>query len=103
MYKFAFYVPIDKAEIVKQAVFSTGAGSIGLYEHCCFETLGKGQFRPLVGAQPYSGQISSLKEVEELKVELVATKEQIHEAVIAMKESHPYEEPAYEVWKLEDF
>lgn len=101
MYKLAFFVPLENAEEVKTAVFATGAGRIGLYEHCCFETQGTGQFRPLAGAQPHLGQVSQLEKVPELKVELVCEAALIRAAVAALKAAHPYEEPAYEVWRLE--
>ncbi|WP_404416474.1 NGG1p interacting factor NIF3 [Marinospirillum sp.] len=103
MYKFAFFVPEENSEIVKEAVFATGAGRIGLYEHCCFQTPGAGQFRPLEGANPHLGEVNALEKVQELKVELVCDGALIKAAVAAMKKAHPYEEPAYEVWKLEDF
>ncbi|SFC22183.1 hypothetical protein SAMN05660443_1952 [Marinospirillum celere] len=103
MYKFAFFVPEKDAEKVKTAVFATGAGRIGLYEHCCFQTPGQGQFRPLQGANPQLGEVNTLEKVAELKIELVCEATLIQAAVAAMKKAHPYEEPAYEVWKLEDF
>jgi len=103
MYKFAFFVPEESAEKVKQAVFATGAGRIGLYEHCCFQTRGEGQFRPLEGASPHLGAVNHLEKVQEIKVELVCSVDLIQQAVAAMKAAHPYEEPAYEVWRLEDF
>lgn len=103
MYKLAFFVPVADAEQVKQAVFATGAGRIGQYEHCCFESLGTGQFRPLPGASPHLGEIDQLEQVAELKVELVCEDALIQAAVAAMKAAHPYETPAYEVWRLEAF
>jgi hypothetical protein len=103
MYKFAFFVPEEEAEMVKGAVFATGAGRIGFYEHCCFQTPGTGQFRPLDGASPHLGKVNALEKVQELKVELVCDAALIKEAVAAMKKAHPYEEPAYEVWRLEEF
>lgn len=101
MYKLAFFVPVNDAESVKEAVFATGAGRIGDYEACCFQTLGQGQFRPLAGANPHLGQIGELERVEELKVELVCEDGLIQAAVAALKLAHPYEEPAFDVWKLE--
>ncbi|MGC3873131.1 NGG1p interacting factor NIF3 [Halomonas sp. GXIMD04776] len=103
MYKLAFFVPIDVAEAVKEAVFSSGAGRIGNYEACCFQTRGSGQFRPIEGADPHIGTLGELQHVDELKVELVCSDNLIAEAVAKLKAAHPYEEPAYEVWKLEDF
>lgn len=103
MYKLAFFVPVEDAEPVKEAVFASGAGRIGDYEACCFQTRGTGQFRPLAGADPHIGRVGDLERVEELKVELVCRDARIRDAVAALKAAHPYEEPAYEVWKLEDF
>ena len=102
MYKLAFFVPVDEAENVKEALFRSGAGRIGDYDACCFQTLGSGQFRPLDGADPHIGKIGELERVDELKVELVCADELIHAAVAALKAAHPYEEPAYEAWKLAD-
>ncbi|MCT8468667.1 NGG1p interacting factor NIF3 [Chromohalobacter canadensis] len=102
MYKLAFFVPVDDAESVKEAVFATGAGRIGDYEACCFQTPGQGQFRPLDGADPHIGQVGALSHVEELKVELVCEDDHLEAAVAALKLAHPYEEPAYEAWHLAD-
>ncbi|MDI4638725.1 MULTISPECIES: NGG1p interacting factor NIF3 [Halomonadaceae] len=103
MYKLAFFAPSEAAEIVKEAVFASGAGRIGDYEACCFQTAGIGQFRPLSGADPHIGRVGGLSHVEEVKIELVCQDELIRDAVAALKKAHPYEEPAYEVWRLEDF
>ncbi len=102
MYKLSFFVPEEDLEQVKSAIFSTGAGRIGNYDSCCWQVLGLGQFRPLEGSDPYIGQQGEIETVAEWKVELVCSDELIHQAVAAMKEAHPYEEPAYDVWKLED-
>lgn len=102
MYKLAFFVPVDDAESVKEAVFATGAGRIGDYEACCFQTPGQGQFRPLDDADPHIGQVGALSHVEELKVELVCEEDYLEAAVAALKLAHPYEEPAYEAWRLAD-
>lgn len=103
MYKLAFFVPVEDAETVKEAVFATGAGRIGDYEACCFQTRGTGQFRPLTGASPHIGSVGNLERVEELKVELVCEDHLIGEALAALKAAHPYEEPAYDVWRLEEW
>jgi hypothetical protein len=65
--------------------------------------LGEGQFLPLVGSEPYVGDQLNLEKVIEYKVELVCDDHLINEVMIAFKKSHPYEEPAYQVWKLEMF
>lgn len=100
MYKLAFFVPFDAAESVKEALFATGAGRLGNYEACCFQTRGTGQFRPLAGAEPHIGRVDALASVDELKVELICHDDLIHATVAALKLAHPYEEPAYDVWQL---
>ncbi|MDM3888076.1 NGG1p interacting factor NIF3 [Pseudomonas sp. BCRC 81390] len=103
MYKLAFFVPASHVEVVKAAVFAAGGGRIGDYDHCAWQTLGQGQFRPLDGSQPYLGQTGQVEVVEEWKVELVVADELIAQVVAALRQSHPYETPAYEVWRLAEF
>lgn len=103
MFKLSFFVPEENLEQVKEAVFATGAGRIGNYDCCCWQVLGQGQFRPLEGSDPHIGQQGNIETVPEWKVELVCSNELIRQAVAAMKAAHPYEEPAYDVWRLEDF
>lgn len=103
MYKLAFFVPPSHVDEVKSAVFAAGAGRIGAYDHCSWQVLGQGQFRPLNGSQPFVGQSGVVESVEEWKVELVVADDLIQQAVLALKQSHPYETPACEVWRLEEF
>lgn len=102
MFKLAFFVPTSHVEEVKAAVFATGAGKIGDYEHCAWQTLGIGQFRPLAGANAFIGEQGSLEKVEEYRVELVCADALIADALRALKQAHPYEEPAYDIWQLAD-
>jgi hypothetical protein len=102
-YKLIFFVPIAAKEIVKEAVFTTGAGELGNYARCSFETQGIGQFLPLIGASPALGQPLTLTKVEEVKVEILCHENNIQAALDALKASHPYEEPAFEVVKLENY
>ena len=103
MFKLAFFVPASHVDVVKQAVFAAGAGRIGAYDSCAWQTLGQGQFRPLDGSRPFIGQSGVVESVEEWKVELVVADALIQQVVVALKQSHPYETPAYEVWRLEAF
>jgi len=102
MYKLAFFVPESHLEAVKQAVFATGAGRIGNYDCCAWQTLGQGQFRPLPGSQPFIGEQGEVETVSEYRVELVCEDGLIRQAVKALIDAHPYEEPAYDVWVLAD-
>ena len=99
MYKLSFFVPEECKEMVKNAVFAAGGGKIGNYDQCCFETKGRGQFRPLENSDPTLGEHNKLTFVDEVKVELVVSEEKIKEVLQALKNSHPYEEPAYDVFK----
>ncbi|WP_107330731.1 Nif3-like dinuclear metal center hexameric protein [Metapseudomonas otitidis] len=102
MYKLCFYVPEFHVEPVKQAVFAAGGGRIGAYDSCSWQALGQGQFRPLDGADPFVGQVGQVEHLPEWKVEMVVADELIHDAVRALKKAHPYETPAFEVWRLSD-
>ena len=103
MYKICVYVPEKYVEKVKQALFDAGAGRIGNYDSCCWQTEGIGQFRPLQNSSPAIGSLNEVEQVREIKIELVCADELVKEAVRAIRESHPYEEPAFDVWKLATF
>lgn len=102
MYKIAFFVPVEHCEEVKAALFAAGAGRIGDYDCCSWQTAGTGQFRPLEGSTPFLGEKGQVEKVEEYRVELVCADELVRDAVAALKSAHPYEEPAYDVFRLED-
>lgn len=95
-----FYVPEKEAEQVKLAMFQAGAGRVGNYSHCSFESKGLGQFLPLNGAKPAIGKVGDLETVPELKVEMVCEEVLIKDVILAMKKAHPYETPAYSVIQM---
>jgi len=100
MYKICVYVPEKHVEKIKQALFDAGAGRIGNYDRCCWQTEGTGQFRPLQNSNPAIGSLNQIEQVSEIKIELVCADELVKQAIQAMKDSHPYEEPAFDVWEL---
>jgi hypothetical protein len=100
MHKLCFYVPESHLEQVKAALFAAGAGRSGAYEHCCWQTAGMGQFRPLPGSQPHIGELGKLEQLAEYKVEMVVADESVTAARDALLQAHPYEEPAYDLWPL---
>jgi hypothetical protein len=100
MYKLSFYVPETHLEPVKSALFAKGAGHYKAYDQCCWQVQGEGQFRPLMNSQPTLGQINQLEKVVEYKVEMVCTEAVIKDAVQTLLSVHPYEEPAYEVYRI---
>src|SRR5690606_38005148 len=100
MYKVGFYVPASHLDAVKNALFAAGAGRIGNYDSCCWQTLGQGQFRPLEGSQPWLGQQGQVEVVAEYRVELVCEDAMLPAVVAALRATHPYDEPAYDVVQL---
>ncbi|MCK4841692.1 MAG: YqfO family protein [Methylococcales bacterium] len=102
MYKLCFFVPESHLENVKQALFDQGAGRIGQYDQCCWQVLGQGQFRALEGSNPFVGSQNKLKKVSEYKVEMVCDDHLIATVVKALIKTHPYEEPAYEIYQMID-
>ena len=103
LFQICFYVPVENCENVKRAMFDAGAGIVGDYQDCAWQTLGQGQFKPLDGSNPYLGKVNRLEKVEEFKVEMVCDQLYIEAVVQALKSSHPYEVPAFSVIKLEPF
>lgn len=99
--KLVFYVPVEHCETVKEAVFAAGAGKIGDYDHCCWQTEGVGQFRGLAGSDPFVGERGEVHRELEMKVEMVCGEEVADAVVAALRESHPYEEPAFQIWTIE--
>lgn len=103
MYKLNYFVPVDAKEKTKQALFDIGVGRYENYECCSFETLGVGQFKPVKSANPHIGEVDKIEKVQEYKVEMICSDNLIKDAIAVLKEAHPYEEVAYEVFKIEDF
>ena len=100
MFKLIYYVPDMHLDLTKTAVFNAGAGTIGNYEHCAWQVLGTGQFKPLKGANPFIGTLNALEQVAEWRVEMMVTPSVASEVLKALKASHPYEEPAFEFIQL---
>lgn len=102
MYKLVFFVPGSHLEAVKSAVFAAGAGCIGDYDQCCWQIEGQGQFRPLAGSDPFLGEQGKLCSEPEWRVETVCDDAAIGAVRDALIAAHPFEEPAYDIWRLAD-
>ncbi|CCC11012.1 unnamed protein product [Sordaria macrospora k-hell] len=103
-YTLVFHAEPQFVDTVKQAVFAAGAGRYPNYSECCWTANGTGQFRPVGAANPHTGEVGVLEKIEELRVEMLCDSEETaRKAVEALKKAHPYEEPSYAVYKLEDF
>ncbi len=101
-FKLVVFVPQDHLEKVRMAVCGAGAGRIGNYDNCTFMSSGIGTFRPLAGASPAVGEVGRLERVGEARLEVTVEDAFLSEAIKAMKRVHPYEEPAYDIIRLED-
>jgi hypothetical protein len=102
MVQLCFYVSETHIDIVKEAVFSAGAGRIGNYEHCAWQVLGQGQFKPIAGSTPYLGSQGQRETIPEFRVEMVCDDSRIKAVIDALIESHPYEEPAFQYWQINE-
>lgn len=96
------YVPASHLEIVREALWSAGAGRIGQYDSCSFAHPGQGTFRPLDGANPYIGSIDTLEQVNEHQLTVVLPRGARHAVVSALERAHPYEVPAYSLRMLDN-
>lgn len=100
--KLAVYVPRDHTESLIEAMVKAGAGRIGNYSHCTFLTNGTGTFKPLEGTNPYIGKQGTVERVEEVKIETILKKRHLSRVVKAIIKAHPYEEPAYNLYLLQN-
>lgn len=98
--KLAVFVPKGHEEAVRSALAKAGAGHIGNYSHCTFQTAGTGTFLPLSGTKPFIGQEGQLEYAEELRLETIIPESGVRRAVQAMLGAHPYEEVAYDLYPL---
>ena len=97
-YRFETYVPAPNVDAVKEALAAAGAGKLGNYDSCMWQTLGTGQFRPLDGSNPTIGSHGVVEQVQEFKLEMIVAKDKIKDVVAALRKSHPYETPAFQYW-----
>lgn len=99
--KLVVFVPTESHEQVLQAVCDAGAGHIGNYSHCTFNTPGVGTFIPGPNTNPYIGSEGRLERVEETRLETIVPEPLVEKVIKAMLDAHPYEEVAYDMYPLE--
>ncbi len=100
--KFVGFVPADAVERVASAVFSAGAGVIGEYAECAYALTGQGWFTPGAGAQPHVGHLGLPERAPEVRWETVVPQGRVGAVVRAYVQAHPYEEPAFDLYPVED-
>ena len=82
--------------------FKAGAGRVGNYGKCAWQTLGEGQFVPLLGSDPYAGEQGKLEKVKEYRVEMFCDDASLEKVITALKEEkdgHPYETISLYIYK----
>lgn len=99
-YKLVVYVPASHGNQIRQALAEAGAGWIGNYSHCSFSLKGDGRFQAETGTHPYLGQEGQVEEVQEERVETIVPQDLLSKVLEAIRDVHPYEEVAYDVFPL---
>jgi dinuclear metal center YbgI/SA1388 family protein len=100
--KLVTYVPTEDANKVRQALFNIGAGNIGNYSHCSFNTQGTGTFLGEEGSNPVKGKKGELHLEKEVQINITFHKHLTKKVIKTLLEVHPYEEVAYEISTLEN-
>lgn len=95
-------VPSDNTEKVRNAICQAGAGIIGNYSYCTTSCKVVGTFVPNKDANPYIGENNKLEFVEEDKLEVICDIDNAKNVILALRKSHPYEEPAIDIIPLID-
>jgi len=98
--KIAVFVPKGYEDKVRDALSRAGAGWIGNYSHCSFQTAGTGTFMPREGTQPFIGAQNKLERVEEVRLETIYPSRLRNRVIREVFSAHPYEEPAYDLYPL---
>ena len=96
------YVPKSHIDKVRDALFNAGLGKIGNYKDCAFVSSGEGSFTALDEANPYVGETNKRHYEEELKIELVFPAFMQNKAISVLRNAHPYEEVAFQIYQLEN-
>ncbi len=100
--KLVVFVPEEYADEVREALSLAGAGWIGNYSHCTFQSAGTGTFLPRDGADPFLGRVGDMERVAEFRMETIFPASLRQTVLKAMTESHPYEEAAYDLYPLQN-
>lgn len=101
-FKICVFVPEGDVEKLSSALFNSGAGIIGNYENCSFRLKGEGTFKGNEKALPAIGKKGNLEKVNEIRLELIVDLWNLKNAINAIKEFHPYEEPAFDIYPLKN-
>jgi len=98
--KLVTYVPEEKAEQVRNALFHAGAGNIGNYSECSFNAEGVGTFNGDEDTNPYVGVPGTRHHENEIRIETIYPANIESKLLMALFLAHPYEEVAYDLYDL---
>jgi hypothetical protein len=99
-HKLTTFVPEDALERVANALFEAGAGRIGNYTRCSFRSDGVGTFMGDETTHPTVGKAGVFEQAREVKLETLCPIARVPEILAALRHSHPYEEPAFDLIQL---
>ena len=100
--KLVTFVPVQHTQKVREAIFAAGAGCIGNYDFCSFAVEGEGTFRAGEQTHPFAGEAGKYHTEKEHRIETVFPTYLRRQVVAALVAAHPYEEPAYDLYQLEN-
>jgi len=100
--KLAVFVPVEHMEKLRSSLFNAGAGEIGDYDQCSFISEGQGSFRGKENSNPFVGEIGKQHHEPETKLEIIFPQHRQADIMKAIYQNHPYEEPAFDIYKLEN-
>jgi len=101
-FKIVVFVPEPDLDKVAEAVFKAGAGVIGEYSNCSFRLKGEGTFKGSEISNPKIGKKQKFEKVEEIRLEFITNAWKLNSVLDALLKSHPYEEPAYDIYPLKN-
>lgn len=100
--KIVVFVPLTHVKELLEVIAKNGGGIIGNYSHCSFSSLGTGRFKPNDKANPFIGKSGKIEEVKEERIEFICPRKKAKEIIEKVREAHPYEEVALDIYPLLD-
>lgn len=101
-YVLVVFVPLSHTDIVRKAMGAAGAGKIGDYTYCSFSSRGTGRFKGNENSNPTIGEAGQYESAEEERIEVRLTQDVLHKTIQAIRDVHPYEEVAFDVYPIVD-
>lgn len=100
--KIAVYVPEYASNKVREAMHEAGAGEVGNYKDVSYTLTGYGRFTPQEGSDPFEGEVGETEVIKEERIEMMMPSTCTSRVIQAVNRAHPYEEPVYDIFTLED-